>query len=392
MTAIEWTWVPHAGGTKRGETWNPQVGCREVSPACEHCYAAGMAHRGMSPQHRGLTVLRKTGVHWNGTINLVPALLTEPLSWREPRGVFVGSMTDLFFDVETDVACKWIAAIFGAMADTPRHTYMLLTKRPENARRWFAWLDRQLEQYAGRRDARGHACAPDEARAAILAECLRMFAGEAKHRAAEPWPPAWPLPNVWIGVTAEDQKRADERVSALLDLPAAVRFVSYEPALGQVDWSEWIAAPIEKREQAHHLRTGHWCGPDEPDAEHDPDGDCSACEAEGCTRCPNWRGDTMIDWIIAGGESGSKSRAPSLDWMRSTRDQCEQAGVAFFFKQWGEWAPASQLPDDEWSRLDAGGKLSDEELAGDKPIRVGKGRAGRLLDGRTHDEFPEVEP
>ena len=151
--------------------------------------------------------------------------------------------------------------------------------------------------------------------------------------------------------------------------------MSYEPALGPVDWSEWIAAPIEKREQAHHMRTGHWCERD-----------------DACDLCPNWRGDTMIDWIIVGGESGSKSRAPSLDWMRSARDQCEQAGVAFFFKQWGEWAPASQLPDDEWSRLDAVGKFSDEELAGDKPIRVGKGRAGRLLDGRTHDEFPEVEP
>jgi protein gp37 len=349
MTAIEWTWVPHAGGTKRGETWNPQVGCREVSPACEHCYAAGMAHRGMNPQHRGLTVLRKTGVHWNGTINLVPALLTEPLSWREPRGVFVGSMTDLFFDVETDVACKWIAAIFGTMAATPRHTYMLLTKRPENAGRWFAWLGRQ---YADRRDARGlPLCTRDEARAAIMAECLREFTGEGKHRAAEPWPPAWPLPNVWIGVTAEDQKRADERVSALLDLPAAVRFVSYEPALGPVDWSEWTGL-----------------APKNP-----------------------FRRAPSLDWIIAGGESGSKSRAPSLDWMRSARDQCEQAGVAFFFKQWGEWAPASQLPDDEWSRLDAGGKFSDEELAGDKPIRVGKGRAGRLLDGRTHDEFPVCE-
>ena len=130
-------------------------------------------------------------------------LLTQPLSWREPRGVFVGSMTDLFFDVETDVACKWIAAIFGVMAATPRHTYMLLTKRPENARRWFVWLDRQLEQYAGRRDARGQACTPDEARAAIVAECLRMFAGEAKHRVAEPWPPAWPLRNVWIGAIRE---------------------------------------------------------------------------------------------------------------------------------------------------------------------------------------------
>ncbi len=156
-----------------------------------------------------------------------------------------------------------------------------------------------------------------------------------------------------------------------------------------IEWT-WVPhAGGTKRGETWNPQVG--CREVSPACEHCY-ADCSACEAEGCTRCPNWRGDTMIDWIIAGGESGSKSRAPSLDWMRSTRDQCEQAGVAFFFKQWGEWAPASQLPDDEWSRLDAGGKLSDEELAGDRPIRVGKGRAGRLLDGRTHDEFPEVEP
>ena len=109
MTAIEWTWVPDGkGGTKRGETWNPQVGCREVSPACEHCYAAGMAHRGMSPQHRGLTVLRKTGVHWNGSISRVPELLLQPLSWREPRGIFVGSMTDTFyFDKRGPEVYEW---------------------------------------------------------------------------------------------------------------------------------------------------------------------------------------------------------------------------------------------------------------------------------------------
>ena len=391
MTAIEWTWVPDGkGGTKRGETWNPQVGCREVSPACEHCYAAGMAHRGMSPQHRGLTVLRKTGVHWNGSISRVPELLLQPLSWREPRGIFVGSMTDTFyFDKRGPEVYEWIASLFAVMAACPQHTFILLTKRPEDAKEWFRWLDSQARALDKVWAVPGHSPHIEICRRQLIKRLPQDTRTKTILRLTSARP--WPLPNVWLGVTAEDQKRADERVPVLLDLPAAVRFVSYEPALGPVDWSEWIAAPIEKREQAHHMRTGHWCGPDEPDAEHDPDGDCSACEAEGCTRCPNWRGDTMIDWVIAGGESGSKSRAPSLDWMRSTRGQCKQAGVAFFFKQWGEWAPASQLPDDEWSRLDAGGKFSDEELAGDKSIRVGKGRAGRLLDGRTHDEFPACE-
>lgn len=361
MTAIEWTWVPDGkGGTKRGETWNPQVGCREVSPACEHCYAAGMAHRGMSPQHRGLTVLRKTGVHWNGSISRVPELLLQPLSWREPRGIFVGSMTDTFyFDKRGPEVYEWIASLFAVMAACPQHTFILLTKRPEDAKEWFRWLDSQARALDKVWAVPGHSPHIEICRRQLIKRLPQDTRTKTILRLTSARP--WPLPNVWLGVTAEDQQRANVRVPVLLDLPAAVRFVSYEPALGPVDWSEWISARFNA----------------------DPYG----LEPKNrFSRAPS------LDWIIAGGESGPKARPSHVDWFRSTRDQCEAAGVPLFFKQHGEWAPPDQLPDDEWSRLDAGGKLSDEELAGDKPIRVGKGRAGRLLDGRTHDEFPEVEP
>lgn len=362
-TSIEWTWVQDGkGGRKKGETWNPQVGCREISPGCRECYAAKQAHRGMSKQHHGLTVMRTNaagenlGAHWNGQINRVPHLLAQPLKWREPRGIFVCSMSDLFFDVDSDDACRWIAAIFGVMAACPQHTFMVLTKRPENAARWFTWLERE-----SRIECAGVArlCVA----AAVLAIERSVPVVRERVRKAAETRIAWPLPNVWVGVTAEDQQRADERVPVLLGLPAAVRFVSYEPALGPVDWTRinWPGRwPVDV------LRGGSW--------DVDP--------AAGFVQHSDM---PTLDWLICGGESGPHARPMHSDWTRSARDQCEAAGVAFFFKQWGEHVRPSQMPEDTWSRLDA----SESGLGNtDDPVRVGKAAAGRELDGRTHDAFP----
>ena len=359
-TSIGWTWVPDGKGeTKTGETWNPQVGCLSVSPACHNCYAAGQAHRSsgdkpMVKQHHGLTKQakdkdgkqlldaegRKLPPHWNGQVNRVPHLLAQPLHWRDPRGVFVCSMSDLFFDVGSEDACRWIAAIFGIMAACPQHTFMVLTKRPVNAAKWFAWVDAQAkgmeDEAAPTRVCMGmavDALAGDLATPAVR-DRIRLA---MRHDDL-----AWPLPGVWVGVTAEDQKHADLRVPVLLELPAAVRFVSYEPACGPVDWTriKWPG----RESTVDVLRGGSW--------DLDP--------AFGFIQHSDM---ATLDWLIAGGESGPGARPMNPDWARSARDQCEAAGVAYYFKQVGAWS---------FDGSNVGAKL-----------------AGRELDGRTWDGFPE---
>lgn len=353
-TEIGWTWVPDGkGGTKVGRTWNPQVGCKEVSPACRSCYAAKLAHRSngekpMVKQHHGLTVMRTNaagenlGAHWNGKINRVPQLLAQPLRWAKPSGIFVGSMTDLFYDVSTDEACRWIAAIFGIMAATPRHTYMLLTKRPENAAKWFAWI---AQQQAGKIiTGSRQAFAAYDAAMELVDEKTRKKALYSRRV------DVWPLRNVRIGVTAEDQPRADERIPILLELPAAGHYVSYEPALGPVSFSPWLAKRPRKNEAPR------------------------------------------IDWVICGGESGSGARPMHPDWARSARDQCLETGTPFFFKQWGEWWPereADDVRDLGWLDASEVDRVHRTDLP--TPVqmrRVGKKLAGRELDGRTWDGFP----
>lgn len=403
-TEIGWTWVPDGkGSTKIGRTLNHQVGCKEVSRACEKCYAAKLAHRGMSPQHKGLTVMRTNtagkslGVHWNGEINRVPKMLEQPLRWRKPSGIFVGSMTDTFFDVSTDDACRWIAALFGVMAAAQQHTYMLLTKRPENARTFFAWLDRQSE---GMEDERAPVLVCLDAAIDVLTEPRdRDRLRRLKHYGEL----VWPLPSVWMGVTAEDQRRADERIPILLGLPAAVRYVSYEPAVGPVDFREWLT-PLSGVSFAHGVR------PSSETTRHgERIGYLSIDTKPVHTRRP------ALDQIIAGGESGPGASPSHPDWFRSARDQCAEAGVPFFFKQWGAWTPDTPtglvagdvFPSDPsrageiaWSTvvdstvrksvgkripyaIDSTGKFA-------RLYNVGADAAGRVLDGRTHDGFPTV--
>jgi protein gp37 len=207
------------------------------------------------------------------TVTLHPDRLTKPLHWRRPRHVFVNSMSDLFHD---EISDDYIAQVFAVMAASPRHTYQVLTKRHGRMRslldslRFRIMLDTTLYQWA-QRDPKIHAAR----------EALRIADGSI--------PPRWPLPNVWLGCSVENQQWANIRIPALLDTPAAVRFLSCEPLLGPVDIINGI-------------------------------GD-------------SWM--TGIDWVIAGGESGPGAREMNLDWARSLRDQCEVAGVAFHYKQQG---------------------------------------------------------
>lgn len=294
-TSIEWT----------EKTWNPLRGCSLVSPGCTNCYAMKQAHRyaGEGKPFAGLTRKRdKGGPVWTGEVRFVEHMLELPLTWRQPQRVFVNSMSDLFHD---DVSNEDIAAVFGVMAACQQHTFQVLTKRAERMRKWFEWVQ------SWRQDRWSASC---------LHEAERRVG-----RAISPGIAGVPLRNVWLGVSVEDQQRADERIPHLLATPAAVRFISYEPALGPVDFS-----------RANVL----WSGVRLADGSR-------------------WTGDGgKIDWIIVGGESGPGARPFDLAWARSTIEQCKAAGVACFVKQLGRY-PQHNPP--EWGAYCRPDGIRDEK-------------------------------
>lgn len=273
-TDIEWT---RGDDGTPGKTWNPTRGCTITSPGCKHCYAMRTARRFSGPggKYEGLTTLhKKLGPIWNGNIRLVPEMLGAPLRWKKPARIFVNSMSDLFHEGLTN---EEIAAIFGVMAACPQHTFQVLTKRARRMREWFAWVA-SFERDGG----------PPPAEVCGIEAANRIDV----HQLA----PAWPLQNVWLGVSTEDQRRADERIPELLATPAAVRFLSIEPLLGAVDLTQRLTAAI--------------------------------FETEGLKA-------SRIDWVIVGGESGNRARPADVVWIASIVDQCRDAGVACFVKQLG---------------------------------------------------------
>ena len=307
---IEWT----------DRVWNPTVGCARVSPGCEHCYAETQAARVvLMQQAQGresvyLPVVDVERRRWNRTCVTVPERLEDPLRWKKPARVFVNSMSDLFHD---DVPFEFIAAVFGVMAATPQHTYQILTKRPQRMREFFEWLDARVAEI-GKGD-QAVACIA----AALVAGGSKRYeaemalfgitAGITSHHGRNDWP----LPNVWLGVSVEDQARADERIPVLLECPAALRFLSCEPLLGEVDL---MATPV-------------------------PAGICgegadyyNALGGFGYFRNGEPAGGTdgeRIDWVIVGGESGPGARECDLDEVLSVVGQCKAAGVPCFVKQLG---------------------------------------------------------
>lgn len=261
MTSIEWT----AGDDgAEGSVWNPTTGCDRISPGCDHCYALTMAKRlkgmGQAKYQRDGDP-RTSGPGFGLAAH--PDTLDLPLHWRKPRRVFVNSMSDLF---HADVPATFIGSVFDMMALTPRHTYQILTKRPARMRAL-------LTRWQGQAEGRPHAGASFRRYDMLWSE-----------------PRVWPLPNVWLGVSAEDQHWADVRIPALLDTPAAVRFVSAEPLLGPIE------LPGELREG----------------------------------RMPQ-----APDWLIIGGESGPGARPMELEWARDLLAQCRCLGTAPFVKQLG---------------------------------------------------------
>lgn len=322
-TRIEWT----------DSVWNPTTGCDKVSDGCTNCYALTMAGRlkGMGQAKYQTDGDPRTSGPGFG-IAVHPDALEIPLRWRKPRRVFVNSMSDLFHD---GVPSEFIARVFAVMALTPQHTYQVLTKRHGRMRSLLS-----AEQFMAW---------------AYAATCEYGWAGKPL--------PAWPLPNVWLGVSVEDQKRADLRVPVLLDTPAAVRWLSCEPLLGPVDLRRIGGGRINALA-----------------------GDVLDDTGVVYAACPS-----ALDWVVVGGESGPGARPMHPDWARSLRDQCVEAAVPYFFKQWGEWAPAGF----GWGRLSERERYTDEtDELGMRGVlqRVGKRAAGRELDGRTWDEYPERTP
>ena len=274
------------------ETWNPVIGCTRVSAGCTRCYAERMAARlatnPLAPEYEG--VAEFTAGHnprWL-SVKTLPERLDQPLRWRKPRRVFVCSMADLFHDAVPD---EFIAAVFGVMAACPQHTFQVLTKRPARMVRWFEWVaaDDKTAWIGNVADR----CAQDawkESAAAVELDELHV---------------AWPLPNVHIGVSVEDQATADERIPLLLRTPAAVRWISAEPLLGPLDLAQFLSRTVRK---------------------------------------PSL-------WVVCGAESGPGARPMHPDWARAVRDQCAAAGVPLFVKQLtGEGGRAvkdvEQFPDD----------------------------------------------
>ena len=322
---IEWT----------DASWNPIVGCSKVSAGCANCYAIGQAHRMASnpktPQYHGLTQITNGRPNWSGKLRLVESALDLPLRWKKPKKIFVNSMSDLFHEAVPD---EWIDRIFLVMMICQSHTFQVLTKRAQ-----------RMHDY----------CASEatKERMFILASALANIPGVAFH--AQGYADGLPgirLPNVWLVVSVEDQKTADERIALLLQTPAAVRGVSYEPALGPLtfrwaSWQEFSKLPGGITNELDGLR--------------------------------------KLDWVVCGGESGPGARPMHPDWARSARDQCVAAGVPFFFKQWGEWVPDS--PGRPYLRK---GRVADFN-GGPQVERVGKKAAGRVLDGREWNEFPNAD-
>lgn len=354
-TAIEWTEA----------TWSPITGCSVISSGCKHCYAMKLAGTRLQhhPSRAGLTVDTKAGPVWTGEVRFNEKWLMQPISWQRSRKIFVCAHSDLFHPAVPD---EWIDKVFAVMALAKQHTFQVLTKR----------ADRMLEYLRNG----GGSCIRIGIRQQIEAMGYPDIGAVGKA-----------LPNVWLGVSVEDQVAADERIPLLLQTPAAVRWISAEPLLGSVDLAPaYLPCPNSEYIIMDPETGGYEC--------------CSQCDYTGI-------GNEMgIDWVVVGGESGPKARPMHPEWARSLRDQCAAAGVPFLFKQWGEWAPRSDCYhtfSDGSSCADRdpgatkwpcirlterglnGHSLSNSDGGDDAYMqRIGKKEAGRLLDGMQHDGYP----
>ncbi|MBF1163801.1 MAG: phage Gp37/Gp68 family protein [Dechloromonas agitata] len=364
-TKIEWS----------DATWQPITGCSVESPGCTHCYAMKLAGGRLKhhPSRVGLTIDTKNGPVWNGEVRLNDDWLNQPIRWRRRRMIFVCAHSDLFHPSIPD---DWIDTVFGIMwaclygqDGEDGHIFQVLTKRSARMREYLS-QDRR-EHWARAAVHYGGGIDPDG-----LWDQIMDFEG--------------PHPRIWLGVSVEDQKRADERIPDLLATPAAVRWVSFEPLLGQVDATrvggdQFGWGRVDAFNGLRYVRAN----PTEAGAE--------------------WQTEPVprLDWAVVGFESGQNARPGDVAWARLLRDQCEAAGVPFLYKQHGEWISGKfdrrkgkmvcdPTPDHPTGRIFWTNPGEPQvHLWGEADhywthasARVGKAEAGRLLDGKIHDGYP----
>jgi protein gp37 len=277
-------------------TWNPVAGCSIASPGCHNCYAAKMAARLEKMGQAKYAGTTKDG-RWTGKIAIDEESLRIPLKRKKPTTYFVNSMSDLFHE---NVPFEFVDKVFAVMAYAQRHKFQVLTKRADRMQKYF----KGNAAYGRVRTLMDDS---SDIRRMRFDSLSRFERAEAQNQ----WwtdlkSDRWPLQNVWLGVSVEDQKRADERIPLLLQTPAAIRFVSYEPALGPVDFRNYLK---------HQAMPDRIVRPGSVPVEYIP--------------------VVGLDWIIVGGESGPNARPCNVDWIRSTIRQCRDAGVACFVKQLG---------------------------------------------------------
>jgi protein gp37 len=280
VTNIEWT----------DRAWPVVNGCRRKSPGCVNCWAERLVATRLRnhPRYKGLAVYTENGPRWTGETRLALDILDEPLRVRTPEQWFVANKADLFGE---GVADADIAAIFGVMSATSWHTHQVLTKEPARAREWFERMG-----------------SPSEALARVALELGRH--GVLPPKQGLQFQTTWPLPNVQLGASVEDQEWAEKRIVELVAAPAALHWISAEPLLGPLDISpfldwfrfmRWVSERYSGRYQ---------------------------CKVDDARRPP-------IDWVVVGGESGPGARRCEVAWIRSLVEQCRTAGVAVFVKQLG---------------------------------------------------------
>ncbi|MBU2773369.1 phage Gp37/Gp68 family protein [Acidithiobacillus ferrooxidans] len=331
-TGIAWT----------DATWNPVTGCSKVSQGCKNCYAEREWGR--------LSANPKATAYYGRSFSDVAChedRLDQPLRWEKPRMIFLNSMSDLFHE---DVPDAFIDRVFAVMALAKRHTFQVLTKRPERMLRWF---DLGF-------DNREHA----------VGQAMREIA--AARGGDDAGLPEWPLPNVWLGVSVEDQTTADERIPLLLQTPAAVRWVSAEPLLNFIDL-ERVAWPNKCGHRVDVLRGGYWnkanC------IAWGPSADLNEAKG-GFTNHSDF--PSTLDWVVCGGESGMKNARPMhAEWARKLHDDCAASGVSFYMKQLGA------------AFVDEKNGIAGAGLQVDHDVACMVSRRLRDRTGANMDEWPE---
>ena len=322
MSASPIEWTEH--------TWNPMRGCSRVSEGCRKCYAERRAARFsgvfvlpsgqvVKGPFSGFAQMTPSGPRWTGKVELIESMLDIPLRRKKPTVYFVNSMSDMFHEKLTDEA---IDRVFAVMALCPQHTFQCLTKRAGRMEQWVRGVN-GAERFHDINIAAQFQTRNPHYGAVLPTQSDGMVSG------------GWPLPNVHLGVSVEDQPTADERIPHLLRTPAAVRFVSYEPALGPVDFTPWFDGGMECNYCNEWRGTEKTAAPDckEDDKGDDPGWLCPRC-GEAVAHIPL---DERLDQIIIGGESGPGARPFDIQWARNTIAQCKAAGVACFVKQVGAY-------------------------------------------------------